>query len=222
MIARAMNVNEKGSSPAHDLPTLSSMVIQLVGEKYLFARFGYGDELTLHFGTPREAKNSVLRAKGIRYGTYILRSRGSGWLLKSGIGNIAFDGVQDHLNPAILNSQLKLIDEKDIETGNFLTPGVLVYEPFICTVKQVDGIGLRLDMTDGSSVLIVPAPDEPLEANSPELPEIADWELETPLGTLRVGPGQQWGWVESNQSPNRDLPISSLPSQQLSPEVKAS
>src|SRR5687768_14011300 len=66
------------------LPELRAHLLQLVGEPYLLARMSYGDELTLHFGSRREAKQRRLRAAGVAYGSYILSARASAWLLKPG------------------------------------------------------------------------------------------------------------------------------------------
>jgi hypothetical protein len=51
-------------------------------------------------------------------------------------------------------------------------------------------------MSNGSSAFIIPTSDDDLPENLPNTPELADWELVTPFGTIKVGPGQKWEWEE--------------------------
>src|SRR4051812_16074990 len=82
-----------------DDASLRSYLSQLIGEPFLFARVSYGNELQLHFGTPREAKSPKLRNR-VR-GSYILGVRGSAWHLKSGTMPLVVEaGVSD---PRLLN-----------------------------------------------------------------------------------------------------------------------
>jgi len=198
--ATLLDVDKQVKSGARDVPTLNSFLMRLMGEPFLFARFSYGDEFTLHFGMAREAKHSKLRAAGIKYGTYILKSRGSGWLLKSSVGKIVYEGVEEQINPAILTAGKSPIGQQDIERGNFLASGTFVINIFTCFVKQVNGIGFRLDMSDGASFIVIPTDDEPLPDDSPKLPELSDWELETPYGTAQVGPGIKWEYIPTKVS----------------------
>ena len=62
---------------------------------------------------------------------------------------------------------------------------------------------------DGSVLTIVPTPEEvapPSEGR--ELPPIPDWELFTPYNRfLRVGPGQTWAYLPSDQPEPAAVPV---------------
>jgi hypothetical protein len=193
--ATLVDIEEKVRSGVRDVPTLNAFLMRFIGEPFLFARFGYGDEFSMHFGLSREAKHPKLRASGIKYGSYFIRTRGSGWLIKSSIGRIAFEGVREQVNPAILAAGGTPISPQDIKLDDFLSTDSFVMDIYTCFVKQVNGIGFRVDMSDNSSVLVIPTADEPLPENSPDLPELSDWELETPYGMVRVGPGLKWKYL---------------------------
>ena len=195
MSATLVDIEEKVRSGVRDVPTLNAFLMRLIGEPFLFARFGYEDEFSMHFGISHEAKHPKLRASGIKYGSYIIRTRGSGWLIKSSIGRIVFEGVREQVNPAILTAGGTPISPQDIKLDDFLVADTFVLDIYTCLVKQVNGIGFRIDMSDNSSVLVIPTADEPLPENSPDLPELSDWELETPYGTARVGPGLKWEYL---------------------------
>src|ERR1700676_2220419 len=64
------------------LSELSTLLTQLIGEPFRFARVSYGDELTLHFGDLRPARSPKLHHHP--YGAYMLGLRGSPWVLISG------------------------------------------------------------------------------------------------------------------------------------------
>lgn len=176
-----------------DIRDLQSVIAQLIGEPFLFARLGYADELTLHFGTPRLAKHPRLRAKGVRYGSYLLGLCGSGWLIKSiPKDRLIIDDSQLELDPSLSNLDEQAVRSVFAEGELFRadTP-VIAAKPF--ELKKAAGIALRLETADGSGIVILPAPaghdDDELDHDS-----LPDWELKTPDGLLRVGSGLQWEW----------------------------
>jgi len=62
------------------------------------------------------------------------------------------------------------------------------------------GIGLALGFSDQTRFIIRPEPpySEDVNSDDEDLPEIADWEMYTPLGRyLTVGPGQKWAYLPS-------------------------
>ena len=174
-----------------------SLLLQLVGEPFLFLRRSYGDELVLHFGEPLLGPARPTKHGSFRYehGTYRLQLRGSAWAVKS------------ELVPSVISCGLGFDLEKvlgapdqrtDVANELTIAPGarVIALTPFPVTRPGVDGIGLRVDMSDGSCVVVIPTPDDPDPAA--DLPpdvavaELADWELNTPHYTLHVGPGRKW------------------------------
>ena len=146
------------SDVTDDLPTLGDVLLQLVGEPFLFARAGYADELSLHFGTLRDAKHPRLRARGIKYGSHALYARGSAWLLKSGPNNLVIlEGLPT--DPIAHLGQIgRKIETTEIETRGIIPPGspVVAVAPFY--VEQVEGMGLRVETADGSGIVIIPTP----------------------------------------------------------------
>ena len=172
-----------------DLSGLYAYLAQLVGEPFRFTRVSYGDELTLHFGDLRPAHSPKLKHK--RYGAYILGLRGSSWVLKSGLEPVVVTSISEEMfNPPPALG--KPLSKEELEAGQFLEPEsrVLVATPFV--VKPVEGFGLQLRMSDGSTLLILPTSQEPDEPEDEGLPKLADWELSTPRGLLSAGPNLTW------------------------------
>ncbi len=158
----------------------------LVGKPYLFGRPSYGDELTFHFGKSRPYTHPKLAGKS--RGTHVLTTRGSVWRLDSGRRQtvVSYGWQYPHpagtpLNPAAL------------ESGNFVAAGayVLTAEVMEYTAdhprRVADGFGLALDLSDGSSLMVIPLPADRIPSD-----EVADWELLTPAGFLATGPGPKW------------------------------
>ncbi len=169
-------------------------LLQLVGEPFLFARTSYGDELVLHFGERRAEPVREVRGKEFRYesGSHRLHLRGSAWLVKSGVrvATGGFDANVEAVGTPLVSA--------DAAGKPPIMPGAVVtgLHPFPVVRPGVDGIGLRVELSDGPTVVIIPTPDEPPEPAPPgvTLGELADWELVTPGGRLEVGPGRQWRW----------------------------
>jgi hypothetical protein len=92
------------------------------------------------------------------------------------------------------------LSKEELEAGKFIEPEsrVLVATPFV--VKPVEGFGLQLRMSDGSTLLILPTPPEPDQPGDEELPQLADWELSTPRGLLSAGPNLEWSFQPAKSS----------------------
>ncbi|HVC95183.1 MAG TPA: hypothetical protein VND64_15920 [Pirellulales bacterium] len=177
-----------------NLAGLSAFLAQLVGEPFRFARVSYGDELTLHFGDTRPARSPKLRHR-LLYGAYILGLRSSPWVLKSGAEPVVLTTgvVLDPAGPAFGRPLTK----EELEKGQFIEPEgrVVAATPF--AVKPVEGFGLQLRTSDGSTLLVLPAIQEPDEPEDEGLPKLADWELSSPRGLLSAGPGLEWSFKPS-------------------------
>jgi hypothetical protein len=180
-------------APSDGASGLWTYLQQLIGQPFLFFRQSYGEELTLHLGTPRESGAPKLRRR-IR-GSYVLTLRGSIWsLLSATHSQLTF--TDPCLNPETAHArQLELAElEKTppIEPG---TPVELV-RPF--RSDATGGFGLLLVFADQSRLMIRPSPISPSDPGADELPHIADWELFTPYARyLRVGPGPAWAYLPS-------------------------
>jgi len=170
-------------------------LLLLLGEPFLFARMSYGDELVLHFGEQRHGPVRKIKGQDYRYefGTYSLHTRGSEWVVKSG-DKVATSGpTADSEKVAVPIGPRGAADHPPITPGGVVTR----MTPFGVTQPNVDGVGLRVDLSDGSAVVVIPTPDEEMK-NPPEgvvFSELADWELVTPSGRLEVGPGRKWNWA---------------------------
>jgi len=185
-----------------DLGELGGYLQLLVGEPFLFARISYGDELTLHFGSKREARNARLREMGLQYGSVILSARGSGWHLKSGVQPV----IVTTLLSREFMERAALISKEELSTREFVARGARVLSAAPVPVPYpTNAVGLSLDLSDGSALFVVPDGDGGEEDDTdPDwaearatAPPLSDWELSTPRGTLRVGPGRSWRFEES-------------------------
>jgi len=183
-------------SPGVDVTSFGDHLLQLVGEPFLFSRRSYGDELVLHYGERllgpvRRNKHGEFRYE---HGTHSLHLRGSAWVIKGGrIPSIANGGFHADPQPELADG----VGQGNNEREPPITPGARVTAaiPFSVEREAVKGFGLRIDLADGSSAIVLPTPEELDEEPVPvgtTLPEIADWELRTPHGILVVGPGLKW------------------------------
>lgn len=184
--------NVRRQSP-DDFTGLQANLTPLVGEPFRLARVSYGDELTLHFGDLRPARSPKLKRQP--YGAFILGLRGSAWILKAGSEPlIVTAGVSVEITPAGLGQPLR---KEDLESKRFIEPEsrVLAAVPFI--VRPAGAFGLQLRLSDGSALLVLPTPQEPVEPGDEALPELADWELLSPRGLLSAGPGLKWSFKQT-------------------------
>jgi len=76
-----------------------------------------------------------------------------------------------------------------IQTGT----RVLSATPFV--VKPVNSFGLEIRVSDGSAILIFPTLPDIEEPEDEGLPELADWELNSPNGLLNAAPGVVWAFT---------------------------
>ena len=93
------------------------------------------------------------------------------------------------------------LGKEELESQTLIEPEsrVISATPFI--VRPANGFGLQLRLSDGSSLSVLPTtrgPDEPADEG---LPELADWELLSPVGLLRAGPGLAWSFEPKGSRP---------------------
>jgi hypothetical protein len=154
----------------HELAGLNGVLQSLFGLPFLFARRSYGDELKLHFGSERTYDHPKL--EGLSRGSHVLGLRASRWRLMGG----EFSGTP----PTSIEA---------------LAAGTPVQMAFASAGS--DGYNLAMILADMTGLLVFPNPDPDLQPGE-EPPawedDVADWELFTPEGHLRVGPGKAWAW----------------------------
>jgi hypothetical protein len=189
---RLIDFRQGQQIPEDPLPTLQAQLLQLVGEPFQFARVSYGDELTLHFGEVRAGRKPKSKHKA--YGAYILGLRASPWLMKSDEWLISAGVVPVPIPPATG----KQLTKDDLEKGEYIKRDSRVLAAIAFAAKPADAYGLQIAMSDGKIVVIIPQIQAPLTAEEEaiaedeKLPEIADWELQTPQGLFSIGPGLRW------------------------------
>jgi len=199
MMVAAVDLSQVYKPASGEISGLWTYLQQIVGQPFLFFRQVYAEELTLHLGPPIESASVKLRRR-VR-GSYVLTLRGSIWALVSGPQHslvFADPGIAPHPAHARRLDLSELEKSPPIEVG---TP-VVTATPFLA--EDTGGIGLLLGFADQSRAMIRPSADKLGDADSANLPQIADWELFTPLGRyLRVGPGQRWEYLPSRGDEDR-------------------
>ena len=195
-MTNAIDLRQARNAAPENLPGLKAYLAQIVGEPFRFARVSYGDELTLHFGDLRPAKSPKL--KNHFYGAYVLGVRGSPWILKS--GNEPFVLAAGLDLDAVPNGLGQPIRKEELEADPRIQPEsrIISASPFV--VRPANGLGVQLRFSDGSTLLILPAPVEIEELDDESLPELADWELASPDGLLSAGPGLIWSFKPTEKS----------------------
>jgi hypothetical protein len=186
-----------------DLPGLQALLAaQLVGEIYLSAGLGYADELRMHFGTPREY--TLPRFGKRTAGSHVLSLRGSAWVLKPGQWDMAIMSglIPGNVPPAFGQP----LSREDWASGAFAEPGSPVHRATPFLHVPVGGIGLQLILSNGTQLTVFPTSPEPDQPGDENLPPLADWELLTPRGFLRVGPGTGWEYEPSRKPPAEPSP----------------
>lgn len=174
------------------LGTLELYLQQLVGQPFLFFRESYGEELTLHLGSPQERASPRLKYR-LR-GSYVLTVRGSLWMMIAAEKGVLIrsDPTTESNGPGFKELSFSELQETPpVKSGAH----VVWAAPF----DLGGGIALHLLFSDGTGFLIRPAPQNPESCSEDgNLPEIADWEVYTPIGRyLRVGPGRKWAYLPS-------------------------
>lgn len=195
----AFNLREIQEPVEGDLGVLKLYLQQIVGQPFLFFRESYGDELTIHLGHPKERKS--LRLKNRVRGSYVVTVRGSLWtMVAAETGMLILSDPPKELNGAALTK----LSFNELQQTPLLSrdANVVWATPFD---DLSGGIALALGFSDHSRFIIRPASQHSDEVSSEdgELPEIADWEIYTPIGRyLRVGPGQKWAYLPSTKESN--------------------
>ena len=102
------------------------------------------------------------------------------------------------ISPAVFDVSMpegaRLLSKEELEKGEFIELGSHVFSATPVHVRPVEGFGFHLVMSDGSAIFVFPIVQEPDAPEDEGLPELADWELLSPRGLLRVGPGLQWSF----------------------------
>lgn len=191
----SLNLYDVQDSVAGDLAGLGLYLQQLLGEPFLFFRFSYGNELNIHLGTPVERKNPKLKNQ-VR-GSYVISARGSLWVMVAvEKGSLVLSDAPQQIGAA----PWKRVSETDLEKSPQITAGSQVVWALPYPDDLSGGIGLALGFSDQTRFIVRPEPTSADVAEPPreELPEIADWEMYTPLGRyLKVGPGKKWAYLPS-------------------------
>lgn len=176
-----------------ELTGLDTHLSPLVGEPFRFVRVSYGDELTLHFGDLKPSRFPKLKNK--MYGSYILGLCASPWVLKSGSEFVVVDaGV---LGDPFTTSLGMPLSKVELESRPLIVPESRVLSATPLVVKSIPAIGLQVRFSDGSTLLVLPTIQEPDEPEDEGLPPLADWELLSPGGDLKAGPGLEWSFEPS-------------------------
>lgn len=179
------NILNVGATADYELSVIRDTLREwLVGRPYLFSRAAYQNELTIHFGDRRPYPGRKMA--DLTRGTHVLSVRASAWMLQSGVlpqmvsyglTPVGSDGeprTGQPINPAVF------------ESGHFVAPGATVEraEPLGMQGTPLGGVALSVRLTDGTTLTVLPAATDPSET-------LSDWELLTPHGLLRVGPGHR-------------------------------
>jgi len=176
-----------------EAPWLSAYLQQVIGQPFVFFRESYGDELTMHLGTPVTVQPPNPKLKARTESSYVLTFRGSAWWIASGPETASLTLAGPSLTPDGAGG--RLIPLKDLEKSPPITPGALVQLAEASLTPA--GFGVLLWFSDGSRLALLPDP-APESAEDEELPPLADWELFTPHGMyLKVGPGSKWAYLPS-------------------------
>ncbi len=186
-------VDFRGTQPATTggYPGLLALARQVVGERLLFARRGYPDELRLHLGTAVQGPGP--KGRTVARGSYVLGTAASDWTFKVARLGLTLDSGDPSARGAAPLDEARL-DELLGSAGGATVAGVEVdAHPF--------GYALSLAFSDGSVFRVVPTPEEAARpADGPDPAPVPDWELFTPYGRyLRVGPGPTWAYLPSDR-----------------------
>jgi len=177
-----------------DQSVLRAYLQQLVGQPFLHFRFSYGDELSLHFGSPRSY--SSRRLKHLTKGSYIVAARASNWFLGATDPPATIMGTSD--NSTSLPGGAQPVSKAQLETSSFVKQGarILAADPILYASASHShtGFALVLLLSDGSTFFICPSLDDPVQEDD----VVSDWEVFTPHERcIEVGPGLQWSYVDT-------------------------
>ena len=167
---------------------------QLANQPFLHFRFSYGDELSLHFGSPRSYSSP--RLKHLSKGSYIIAARASNWFL--GVANPPTTIMGTCDNSTKSPSRTNPLSKQQLEASRFVKQGarILAADPILYTSGSHahSGFALALLLSDGSSFFICPNLDDPIQEDD----DLSDWEVFTPHERcIEVGPGVKWSYVNT-------------------------
>lgn len=196
-MARSFDLHAVRELVKDDLAGLAMYLQQLIGEPFVFFRESYAGELTIHFGRPIERKSPKLKDR--LHGSYVVAVRGSVLMMVTREkGTLIFSDLPRDWASAELNNGSAV----DMETAPLVKAGSQLVWAIPYSDDLSGGIGLAFGLSDETKFIVRPALPHLEDANSDDevLPEIADWELYTPLGRyLRVGPGNKWAYLPSTK-----------------------
>jgi len=177
-----------------DQPLLRAYLQQLVGQPFLHFRFSYGDELSLHFGSPRSY--SSRRLKHLQKGSCIVAARASNWFL--GVTDPPATIMGTSGNSTSLPDGIQPVSKQRLETSSFVKQGarILAADPIVYASASHahTGFALVLFLSDGATFFICPSLDDPVQEDD----GVSDWEVFTPhQRCIEVGPGVQWSYVNT-------------------------
>jgi hypothetical protein len=161
---------------------LLSILGEMVGLPFLFARPSYGEELTLHFGESHAMSHPKLCH--LNEGSHIVRTRLSGWeWLRQGEPPIGM-GPREEISSDDMHKRCDLLNQ-------LLPKGTSVLSAH--PRERSEGGAVQRDLvvifSDWSRLLVNPDGEQQIVESDEE--EIADWEIITTDGCLLVGPGRQ-------------------------------
>lgn len=172
---------------ADQVESLGSYLQLLTAEPFQFSRWSYGDELTLHFG---ELLNSTsAKRAGKKNGSYILRVRGSLWMLKSAAGRMTLNLLREQIE---VPEHAVAVTKDMLEIEPLIKPGSRVLNAVPFKADLTGAYGLQVLTSDGGVFVVLPDHEE--EESGEDLPDLADWELFSPHGLLSAGPGPKWSF----------------------------
>lgn len=159
----------------------------LAGKGFLFAKIGYADELTLHFGNPVEYSTPRFGTK-IR-GSHIISCRSSTCL--------KIKTVEAKWTEPLSAAMIIRVDKAAIESG--AVAGNNTYIIAIVPYIADKSIGINLLLSDHSSLSIIPEKTLSGQIDQEDFQESADCEVLTPDEQIRIGPGNEWHLVPDNK-----------------------
>lgn len=182
-----------------NLPELCRYLQQLEGQKFLFFRSTYAGEMTLHLGETLERSSAKLKNR--TRGSYAIAFRGSVLRMLTAEEQTPIVVDPDRDLTAI---DAEKIANSDLETRPPIQPDAIVAATRAIPDEASGGVALFLGFSDGTKLVICPQALDAEDVADPEsqtLPEVADWEMFTPVGRyLTVGPGQCWAYLASEMS----------------------
>jgi hypothetical protein len=175
---------------SEDQKALRMLLQQLVGEKFLFFRSSYGEELTLHFGHPVPYRNKKLKDR--RHGSYIIGTMCSPWTIRPGGKPLVIAGFWNRESAA--TTDVNLSENSTLESSESVAPDAVITTAD--ARRTSNGFALFLELSDGTRITVFPAQAE----QEDEEEALPDWEIFTPIDRyLEVGPGLHWSYVDSTK-----------------------